>query len=249
MKKLALKTPPPSSHDVSFLLVSTNGAHSGFGRLAMGGARGAVNPLEPLLAKYRTIQGEITKLQTGASQATTQVCENELVRRGGCTHGAASRLLRRCTAALSPPARRPRPVVCSPRKPRLPCRAAGRAACRAAALSFATVRAYGPRHRCRRRRYRRRPHLNRRTYGRRRPPPSRLHLAASATTITVHLPGAQGARAAGGGRAGVQAHRAGASQAGACRGQVERAPPPAALPRRLCRRHPAAATKAWQVGR
>ena len=169
-------------------------------------------------------------------------CAVEAVHTGRLSH------LRRCSSGPIA-ARRPRPVVCSPRKPRLPCRAAGRAACRAAALSFATVRAYGPRHRCRRRRYRRRPHLNRRTYGRRRPPPSRLHLAASATTITVRLPGAQGARAAGGGRAGVQAHRAGASQAGACRGQVERAPPPAALPRRLCRRHPAAATKAWQVGR
>eukprot|EP00962_Isochrysis_galbana_P047953 scaffold19852_cov84-Isochrysis_galbana.AAC.1 len=41
----------------------------------------AVNPLEPLLAKYRSIQQDLGKLQSSASQATTQICENELVRR------------------------------------------------------------------------------------------------------------------------------------------------------------------------
>ncbi len=37
------------------------------------------NPLEPLLAKYRTLQSELSKLQNSTSQATTLICENELV--------------------------------------------------------------------------------------------------------------------------------------------------------------------------
>lgn len=37
------------------------------------------NPLEPLLASYRNLQKEVSKLQNSQTQATTQVCENEMV--------------------------------------------------------------------------------------------------------------------------------------------------------------------------
>ena len=37
------------------------------------------NPLEPLLATYRNLQKEVGKLQNSQTQATTQICENEMV--------------------------------------------------------------------------------------------------------------------------------------------------------------------------
>ena len=37
------------------------------------------NPLEPLLGAYRNLQKEVSKLQHSQTQATTQVCENEMV--------------------------------------------------------------------------------------------------------------------------------------------------------------------------
>lgn len=37
------------------------------------------NPLEPLLGQYRNLQNAMSKLQSNQSQATTQICENEMV--------------------------------------------------------------------------------------------------------------------------------------------------------------------------
>ena len=37
------------------------------------------NPLEPLLAQYRTVQGQISQIQSSQSKAVTLILENELV--------------------------------------------------------------------------------------------------------------------------------------------------------------------------
>merc|ERR1712226_132379 len=58
------------------------GGHAGVHSLPHCSARAAMsggNPLEPLLASYRQLQQQLTKMQSSQSQATTLICENEMV--------------------------------------------------------------------------------------------------------------------------------------------------------------------------